>query len=195
MFLTMLYIVIGLAVTTMCIDLAGTEYIRKIHYVGQKMETAKDLLGEGFQVGGEVLKQAHDLINVKNIAFLRSRGMLEGDIEDEEFQEQLANYLASDRFRTNVLYEPVSPRVRRLLKPDFKITPDEIQEGDAFILENKVYGQPLFPRHKNPNLIYTRKKNIMTESGHSESWPRRSEKRDEDSIMFIAPFILHESNV
>lgn len=35
------YIMFGLALTTMCIDLAGTEYIRKIHYLGQKMETAK----------------------------------------------------------------------------------------------------------------------------------------------------------
>lgn len=26
---------------TMCIDLAGTEYIRKIHYLGSKMEDAK----------------------------------------------------------------------------------------------------------------------------------------------------------
>lgn len=25
----------------MCIDLAGTEYIRKIHYLGTKMEDAK----------------------------------------------------------------------------------------------------------------------------------------------------------
>jgi hypothetical protein len=45
MLITMAYIVLGLALTTMSIDLAGTEYIRKIHYVGTKMETAKSLVG------------------------------------------------------------------------------------------------------------------------------------------------------
>lgn len=39
------YIVLGMTLTTMCIDLAGTEYIRKIHYLGQKMDVAKTVVG------------------------------------------------------------------------------------------------------------------------------------------------------
>jgi hypothetical protein len=58
MFITMCYIVFGLALTTMCIDLAGTEYIRKIHYVGTKMETAKSL------VGGAVARCESPLIQI-----------------------------------------------------------------------------------------------------------------------------------
>ena len=34
---TMMYIIFGLSLATMCIDLAGTEYINKIHYLGKKM--------------------------------------------------------------------------------------------------------------------------------------------------------------
>lgn len=39
----LLYIGIGLAVTTMCIDLVGIQYIQKIHYFGRKFQNT-DLL-------------------------------------------------------------------------------------------------------------------------------------------------------
>lgn len=31
----------GLAITTMCVDLVGTKYIQKMHYVGRQVENAK----------------------------------------------------------------------------------------------------------------------------------------------------------
>lgn len=39
----LIYLGVGLAVTTMCIDLAGIQYIQKIHYFGRKFRGA-DLL-------------------------------------------------------------------------------------------------------------------------------------------------------
>ncbi|PIO76052.1 Ion channel [Teladorsagia circumcincta] len=56
MFFTMAYIIFGLSLATMCIDLAGTEYIRKIHYLGSKMEDAKGAVISGLQVGEHILK-------------------------------------------------------------------------------------------------------------------------------------------
>ena len=37
----LLYIVVGLAITTMCIDLVGIQYIRKIHYFGRAIKDAR----------------------------------------------------------------------------------------------------------------------------------------------------------
>jgi hypothetical protein len=39
---------------TMCIDTAGTHYIRKIHYVGTKMEDAKGAVMTGLQHSEQV---------------------------------------------------------------------------------------------------------------------------------------------
>ena len=39
--LTIAYIIFGLSLATMCIDLAGTQYLQKIHYLGSKMGDAK----------------------------------------------------------------------------------------------------------------------------------------------------------
>ena len=36
----LLYIGVGLSVTTMCIDLVGIQYIQKIHYFGRKFKGA-----------------------------------------------------------------------------------------------------------------------------------------------------------
>lgn len=51
MYLILLYIVLGLAITTMCIDLVGITYIRKIHYFGRKIQDARSALAV---VGGKV---------------------------------------------------------------------------------------------------------------------------------------------
>lgn len=51
-FLILLYILIGLAITTMCIDLVGVQYIRKIHYFGRKIQDARSALAV---VGGKVV--------------------------------------------------------------------------------------------------------------------------------------------
>ncbi|MFH4978858.1 hypothetical protein AB6A40_005567 [Gnathostoma spinigerum] len=52
MYLILVYIVLGLAITTMCIDLVGVQYIRKIHYFGRKIQDARTALAV---VGGKVV--------------------------------------------------------------------------------------------------------------------------------------------
>lgn len=51
-FIILLYIVLGLAITTMCIDLVGVQYIRKIHYFGRKIQDARMALAI---VGGKAI--------------------------------------------------------------------------------------------------------------------------------------------
>ena len=51
LYVILLYIVVGLAITTMCIDLVGVQYIRKIHYFGRKLQDAKSAFAV---VGGKV---------------------------------------------------------------------------------------------------------------------------------------------
>uniref|UniRef100_A0A915PBA0 Potassium channel domain-containing protein n=1 Tax=Setaria digitata TaxID=48799 RepID=A0A915PBA0_9BILA len=46
------YIVVGLAITTMCIDLVGIQYIRKIHYFGRAIKDARYAL---VNVGGRMV--------------------------------------------------------------------------------------------------------------------------------------------
>ncbi|CAJ0580958.1 unnamed protein product, partial [Mesorhabditis spiculigera] len=48
----LLYIIIGLAITTMCIDLVGIQYIHKIHYVGRAMKDARFAI---VNVGGKMV--------------------------------------------------------------------------------------------------------------------------------------------
>lgn len=52
MYIILLYIILGLAITTMCIDLVGVQYIRKIHYFGRKIQDARSALAV---VGGKVV--------------------------------------------------------------------------------------------------------------------------------------------
>uniref|UniRef100_A0AC34QHE6 Potassium channel domain-containing protein n=1 Tax=Panagrolaimus sp. JU765 TaxID=591449 RepID=A0AC34QHE6_9BILA len=47
------YIIIGLAITTMCIDLVGIQYIRKIHYFGRAIKDARYAL---VNVGGRMVR-------------------------------------------------------------------------------------------------------------------------------------------
>lgn len=65
--LDLLYIVIGLAITTMCIDLVGARYIEKIHYFGMAIQDAKVAL---VNVGGKMV-QVGDLR--KYAAFLHRK--------------------------------------------------------------------------------------------------------------------------
>ncbi|KAK6101759.1 Ion channel family protein [Brugia pahangi] len=46
------YIVVGLAITTMCVDLVGIQYIRKIHYFGRAIKDARYAL---VNVGGRMV--------------------------------------------------------------------------------------------------------------------------------------------
>lgn len=65
--LDMLYIVIGLAITTMCIDLVGAQYIEKIHNFGRAIKDARYAL---VNVGGKMV-QVHDIM--KYAAFLHKK--------------------------------------------------------------------------------------------------------------------------
>uniref|UniRef100_A0A0N4ZIH6 Potassium channel subfamily K member 18 n=1 Tax=Parastrongyloides trichosuri TaxID=131310 RepID=A0A0N4ZIH6_PARTI len=51
-FFDLAYIIIGLAITTMCIDLFGVQYIRKIHYFGRAIKDARFAL---VNVGGKMV--------------------------------------------------------------------------------------------------------------------------------------------
>uniref|UniRef100_A0A0R3R0W8 Ion_trans_2 domain-containing protein n=1 Tax=Brugia timori TaxID=42155 RepID=A0A0R3R0W8_9BILA len=46
------YVVVGLAITTMCVDLVGIQYIRKIHYFGRAIKDARYAL---VNVGGRMV--------------------------------------------------------------------------------------------------------------------------------------------
>ncbi|CAJ0599489.1 unnamed protein product [Cylicocyclus nassatus] len=50
--LDLCYIIVGLAITTMCIDLVGIQYIRKIHYFGRAIKDARFAL---VNVGGKMV--------------------------------------------------------------------------------------------------------------------------------------------
>lgn len=71
MFFTIAYILVGLALTTMCIDLAGTEYIAKIHYFGQKIDVAKGFVG-GAMVSG--LHAGEQLLKHTGYGFIKTTG-------------------------------------------------------------------------------------------------------------------------
>ena len=85
MLITMIYIFLGLAVTTMCIDLAGTEYIRKIHYFGQKIESAKGFVGGAMVTGFHTVKQFRGIRS--QLFLLRRRGILPEDLDIEKMSE------------------------------------------------------------------------------------------------------------
>lgn len=52
MLITLLYIVTGLIITTMCIDLVGSQYIRKIHFFGRNINKARFMLAS---MGGRIV--------------------------------------------------------------------------------------------------------------------------------------------
>ncbi|KAI1731692.1 ion channel domain-containing protein [Ditylenchus destructor] len=52
-FIDLFYIIVGLAITTMCIDLVGIEYIEKIHYFGRAISGARFAL---VNVGGKMVR-------------------------------------------------------------------------------------------------------------------------------------------
>lgn len=213
MFFTIIYIVIGLAITTMCIDLAGTEYIRKIHFVGQKIETAKEVVGgavvTGLHVGGGLVKIAgyglksaggkflhtgdQVMISMRHAAALRRAYGLPPDfdlgraiIPDGMSEEEFyALHPEERRNLHNILFEPVHPDVQRVLKPNIKLHPDEITDRDAFVLENKLFDRQPHKRPAQNNL-----ETIQTQVRHS-SWP----KTTQEAQFLIVPFILRESNV
>ncbi|KAL3086119.1 hypothetical protein niasHS_009689 [Heterodera schachtii] len=57
------YIIVGLAITTMCIDLVGIEYIEKIHYFGRAISGARFAL---VNVGGRMVR-VPDLVRCAHV--------------------------------------------------------------------------------------------------------------------------------
>ncbi|VDM58909.1 unnamed protein product [Angiostrongylus costaricensis] len=143
MFFTMAYIIFGLSLATMCIDLAGTEYIRKIHYLGSKMEDAKGAVISGLQVGEHILK--HTGIEVMKTAggkLVQVRGAV---LNSKQARELGIEYILADLQyqQRNILYEPLSPTVAKLVKEsNIKVLPDDITEKDGYIVQNKSYDKP-----------------------------------------------------
>ncbi|KAK6032517.1 hypothetical protein OSTOST_01301 [Ostertagia ostertagi] len=122
---------------------AGTEYIRKIHYLGSKMEDAKGAVISGLQVGEHILK--HTGIEVMKTAggkLVQVRGAV---LNSKQARELGVNYILADLqyHQKNILYEPLSPTVAKLVKEsNIKILPDDITEKDGYIVQNKSYDKP-----------------------------------------------------
>ncbi|CAB3400076.1 unnamed protein product [Caenorhabditis bovis] len=143
MFFTMAYIIFGLSLATMCIDLAGTEYIRKIHYLGSKMEDAKGAVMTGLQVGEHILKHTGiEVIKTAGGKLVQVRGAV---LNSKQARELGVEYILADLqyHHKNILYEPLSPNVAKLVKEhNIKILPDDITEKDGYIVQNKSYDKP-----------------------------------------------------
>ena len=76
LFVTLLYIVTGLIICTMCIDLVGSQYIRKIHYFGRNIRKARYAIAS---MGDKVL---HIGEIIRYVAFLQKRyGLTQEDLE------------------------------------------------------------------------------------------------------------------
>lgn len=79
----LLYIVLGLAITTMCIDLVGVQYIRKIHYFGRRIQDAKSAFaiigGKAVYIGefyANLLQRRHGLAK-EDLALLSDAFVIE----------------------------------------------------------------------------------------------------------------------
>ncbi|CAO4385232.1 unnamed protein product [Caenorhabditis nigoni] len=142
-FFTMAYIIFGLSLATMCIDLAGTEYIRKIHYLGTKMEDAKGAVMTGLQAGEHLLKHTGiEVIKTAGGKLVQVRGAV---LSSKEARELGMSYLLQFNYQhKNVLYEPLTGNLAKVVKEaNIKILPDDITEKDGYIVQNKSYDRPV----------------------------------------------------
>uniref|UniRef100_A0A1I7RZJ2 Potassium channel subfamily K member 18 n=1 Tax=Bursaphelenchus xylophilus TaxID=6326 RepID=A0A1I7RZJ2_BURXY len=154
----MTYIIFGLALATMCIDTAGTHYIRKIHYVGTKMEDARGVVMTG-------IHQSEHLIKHKGINIIRTAGgriyRVRGHLLSRTESQQLDYLLKSTYYQKNIIYEPLSPQVLKLCREKgIKILPDEISPSECTVLPNHEENLKMlkeFVRNNNvmsPNTIH-----------------------------------------
>ncbi|VDK63421.1 unnamed protein product [Onchocerca ochengi] len=182
MFFTMAYIIFGLALATMCIDLAGTEYIRKIHYIGTKMEGAKGAVMTGLQAGEHLLKHTGiEVIRTAGGKLVQVRGAV---LNQKQARELGVDYILTDLHyqQKNILYEPLSPTVQRLVKSsNIKILPGDITEKDGYIMQNKSYDKPGGKYFR----MFHRRRNYI----HRLLVPSTSD------VAVIIPILLKETNV
>uniref|UniRef100_A0A914QND5 Potassium channel domain-containing protein n=1 Tax=Panagrolaimus davidi TaxID=227884 RepID=A0A914QND5_9BILA len=135
---TMMYIIFGLSLATMCIDLAGTEYINKIHYLGKKMsvrrDDAKGAVLSGLEVGEILFKH-------NGVGLLRTAGgkFLHIGLSKKQIEEIMLN---PEKHR-DILREPLPAAVQRLAEEhNIKIMPDDIAESEGYILSNRDANKP-----------------------------------------------------
>ncbi|KAI1729823.1 ion channel domain-containing protein [Ditylenchus destructor] len=186
MFFTMAYIIFGLSLATMCIDLAGTEYIRKIHYLGTKMEDAKGAMISGLHVGENILKHTGiEVIRTASGKLVRVRGAV---LNSKQARDLGLEHILSDPQyqKRNWIYDPPTPAVLRLIKSaNIKILPDDITDRDGFVVSNKGYTgedktitKQFLLLESSPNVIYR--------------FLRPAKRR---STAILVPFVLKESDI
>uniref|UniRef100_A0AC35TYE8 Potassium channel subfamily K member 18 n=1 Tax=Rhabditophanes sp. KR3021 TaxID=114890 RepID=A0AC35TYE8_9BILA len=183
MFFTMAYIIFGLSLATMCIDLAGTEYISKIHYIGTKMEDAKGAVMSGLQVGENLLKhKGIEVIRTAGGKFIKVRGDV---LNQKQARELGVGYILAELQyeHKNVLYEPLTVTVQRIVKEhNIKILPGEITDNEGYIVQNKSYDKPITKQLKqmaaSPNFIHR----LLVPS------------RKGGSVLYV-PFVLKETDI
>uniref|UniRef100_A0A1I7SHY2 Ion_trans_2 domain-containing protein n=2 Tax=Bursaphelenchus xylophilus TaxID=6326 RepID=A0A1I7SHY2_BURXY len=184
--ITLCYIIFGLALATMCIDTAGTHYIRKIHYVGTKMEDAKGAVMTGIHHSEHLLKH-------KGIKIIKTAGGKIYRVRSRLLsKEQLDYILKSSQYQQkNIIYEPLSPKVTKLVREkNIHILPDDISEsecrGGLFNPDyEKKYMKTFFSyAERSPNRI------------KREMVPRDSlTEKNASTVSLVAPFVLKESNI
>uniref|UniRef100_A0A914PBR7 Uncharacterized protein n=1 Tax=Panagrolaimus davidi TaxID=227884 RepID=A0A914PBR7_9BILA len=129
-----MYIIFGLSLATMCIDLAGTEYLNKIHYLGKKMDDAKGAVISGLEVGENLFKH-------NGIGLFKTAGgkFLHISLSKRQIEELMLN---PEKHR-DILREPLSAAVQRLAEEHhIKILPDDIAENEGYILSNRDANKP-----------------------------------------------------
>ncbi|KAL3102144.1 hypothetical protein niasHS_003553 [Heterodera schachtii] len=182
-YIILAYIIFGLSLATMCIDLAGTEYIRKIHYLGTKMEDAKGTVITGLKAGEQILKhRGIEVIRTASGKIVQVGGAM---LSLRQAQELGVEYILSefklDNKHKNILYEPLSPAVQRLIKnKNIKILPGDISDNDGLILQNRSYGKPFLLLQTSPNAI------------HRYTMPAEDAR---NAYAILVPFILKETNI
>ncbi|CAD5216805.1 unnamed protein product [Bursaphelenchus okinawaensis] len=180
--MAMTYIIFGLALATMCIDTAGTHYIRKIHYVGTKMEDARGVVMTG-------IHQSEHLIKHKGIDIIRTAGgriyRVKGQLLTSSQSQQLDYLLKSTYYQKNIIYEPLSPQVSKLVREkNIKILPDEISNSECVVVPN---------REENIKML---KRFIRNSDLRSPNAIHRTVKQQRDAMTTSLPpmpFVLKES--